>query len=680
MYRLNLQLFTLFVLSSIILTAVVSGANGNNIQEDPETIKRIVTLISNDKYKEAEGLLLGLIDNPLWHGEATFLLGRLYKERGETERAEYFLKRSIGGLPILKDYALLMLANVYMSKGDLANVIETARTIKEPLLLQDARKLEFNALIGMKDEDNAIKVLSRYTKDYKSDIRSRFLLATLYKKQGINNRAIEIFKDIYISAQGFSDDAIKVLKELKADSFTEKELLKRADNLFNHYNYGSAKEIYEGLLRSVKDEMREDILFKIGMCEFRLKQYRDAARTFEKVKGSEALYWRAVALFRIDDMEGFNKIIKMFKKLYPHDAHLGRLIIMLANDLRRGGRFEDAKGAYEMLLKEFPLMQEDALWGLGWMYYSMGNYEKAFGYLTRLKAYPDYKYLYWWLRTCERLSGRCIEDGVIDEKLLKDDSYYGYLVRLRYSKNVIPTVGGKVTVHHGDVSVMPDGIRYKRIEALALLGMREWAISEIKDALYDATNRDEFLYLCNLAMDLEDYKTVITFAERKKEMGFLNLLYPLGYWKTIRIASENNNIDPYLVTAMIREESRFDPDIVSWAGAVGLMQLMPETARRFSNHNDKTILYDATKNIFIGTQYLSSLIKEFKELPYAIAAYNAGESVIRKWLDKMKGRDMDEFIEDIPYAETRGYTMKVLKSYWRYRELYGSSASNHRIG
>jgi len=665
MYPLILQLL-IFLLSLIVVPHVISEGTTGDLQK----VKDAARFINEKRYAESEDILLPLTKHPSLHGEVSFLLGRLYKEKGDPERAEGFLKKAIEDIPILRDYALFMLADLYKSQREFSKAIKTVKMIKSPLLLQDARRLEFNALIAMEDEDEAIRVLSRYLDDYKSDLNARFLLATLYKKHRINDQAIELLKDVYISASGPSDDALKMLRELKADLFTEKELMKRAENLFNNYNYNGAKETYKRLLEVVRGETKEKILFEIGMCEFRLKHYKDAAKTFEGIKEDRALYWQAVALFRIDDIEGFNMIIKRFEREYPHNLYLARLILMRANAMRREGRLEDARSEYEKVLKGFPQMREDALWGLGWLYYSMGNYKKALEYLTILKnGYSDYKYLYWWLRTCERSSDKCIEDDLVDDKLLKDDSYYGHLIRLRYYKK--DASGGR---HHGDRARRPDGVVYKRVDTLVLLGMKEWAIREIRHLLDRAVDENEILFLSHLAEELNEYKTIIAFAEHNKGAAPLTLLYPLGYWEIIRETARENGIDPYLVTAVIREESRFDPRAMSWAGAVGLMQLIPITAKRFSPYDDRDSLYDAVRNITIGTRYLSNLINEFKELPYAIAAYNAGEHTIKKWLERMKGKEMDEFIEDIPYTETRGYVMKVLKSYWRYKGIYGVSS------
>jgi len=122
----------------------------------------------------------------------------------------------------------------------------------------------------------------------------------------------------------------------------------------------------------------------------------------------------------------------------------------------------------------------------------------------------------------------------------------------------------------------------------------------------------------------------------------------------------------------MREESRFDHAAKSPAGAYGLMQLMPQTAYRLdrSLHLGVTRpsqLTDAGTNIALGTFYLKKLSDEFASLPLALAAYNAGELAVRSWQNRFAYRSADEFIEDIPYAETRNYVKKVLTSYFQYR-------------
>lgn len=157
---------------------------------------------------------------------------------------------------------------------------------------------------------------------------------------------------------------------------------------------------------------------------------------------------------------------------------------------------------------------------------------------------------------------------------------------------------------------------------------------------------------------------LITKAPFSEELH--ELFYPLVYWPAVEEASKRNSIDPFLILSVMREESRFDPEARSIAGAVGLMQLMPHTAKRFRKQMDHAIdLRDAGTNIIIGSCYLKHLLRTFGSIPVALAAYNAGEEAVKEWL-KNNYSKTDEFIEDIPYPETQNYVKKVLTSYFEY--------------
>jgi soluble lytic murein transglycosylase len=125
----------------------------------------------------------------------------------------------------------------------------------------------------------------------------------------------------------------------------------------------------------------------------------------------------------------------------------------------------------------------------------------------------------------------------------------------------------------------------------------------------------------------------------------------------------------------MREESRFDPRARSVAGALGLMQVMPHTARTFKKRlnlaiPDDAAIYDVKTNVTIGGYYLNSLLKEFGSLPVALAAYNAGHDKVREWIKEGNYASFDEFIEDIPYDETRNYVKRVLLTYASYMNLW----------
>ncbi|KJU81481.1 Lytic transglycosylase-like, catalytic domain protein [Candidatus Magnetobacterium bavaricum] len=149
------------------------------------------------------------------------------------------------------------------------------------------------------------------------------------------------------------------------------------------------------------------------------------------------------------------------------------------------------------------------------------------------------------------------------------------------------------------------------------------------------------------------------------------LLYPYAYRDIVDEASQRNSINPLLILSLTREESRFQDDAFSPAGAIGLMQLMPSTAAKYSGKvgeriADKRDIFNVRKNILIGSYYLTQLVGESGCVPMALASYNAGESAVEKWLKDGKYAAIDEFIEDIPYDETRNYVKRVLKTYFQY--------------
>ncbi len=136
-------------------------------------------------------------------------------------------------------------------------------------------------------------------------------------------------------------------------------------------------------------------------------------------------------------------------------------------------------------------------------------------------------------------------------------------------------------------------------------------------------------------------------------------------------------MDPMIALSVIREESRFDSDARSVAGARGLMQIMPNTAYRLDKNIGLGIrrdsqINDVRNNINLGVYYLKTLFREFRTLPRVLAAYNAGEAVVKKWDGRCGNRPADEFIEEIPYLETRNYVKKVMNSYFQYKRLSSS--------
>jgi soluble lytic murein transglycosylase len=166
--------------------------------------------------------------------------------------------------------------------------------------------------------------------------------------------------------------------------------------------------------------------------------------------------------------------------------------------------------------------------------------------------------------------------------------------------------------------------------------------------------------------------------------------YPLAYWPEVKKQAESFGVDPYLVLAIMREESRFDPDVTSRAYARGLMQIMSRTGKKIAKKLDVEAyatkrLYEPELNIKMGTFYISQVLQRFSNEPaMALAGYNGGPGNVVKWSKSLKTKkngagadagqlDIDEFIEHIPYRETRNYVKRVLKTYYEYKRIYGNN-------
>ena len=180
------------------------------------------------------------------------------------------------------------------------------------------------------------------------------------------------------------------------------------------------------------------------------------------------------------------------------------------------------------------------------------------------------------------------------------------------------------------------------------------------------------------------FPEIATVRQDEVPPHFLRLYYPLKYEEIIREAAEEQKLDPYLVMALIHQESAFTPTVRSRVGATGLMQLMPATARELSNRLyaafAESRLENPEVNIELGTHYLRSLIREVGgTVELALAAYNAGPGNVRKWRRENPRKPLDEFIESIPYDETRGYVKRITLLRSSYERLHDDLSSGSQI-
>ena len=154
-------------------------------------------------------------------------------------------------------------------------------------------------------------------------------------------------------------------------------------------------------------------------------------------------------------------------------------------------------------------------------------------------------------------------------------------------------------------------------------------------------------------------------------------IYPCYFMEEINKYAERNAISPYLLVALIREESYFNPLALSGSNAVGLTQILPSTAKEVSERRgygriNEFLLFNPETNIKYGAAYFAQIKKQMNDSNlYAVASYNGGAGALSSWLKNISAADTDEFIEYIPYEETKNYIKKVFRSYWNYVRIYG---------
>ncbi len=217
--------------------------------------------------------------------------------------------------------------------------------------------------------------------------------------------------------------------------------------------------------------------------------------------------------------------------------------------------------------------------------------------------------------------------------------------------------GGRGTPLPREMQDWPEAVR-------ELLFLRQFELADANGLVGRSPNLKAWLSFLQQRYRLAIYE----------EKGEPRLSYPLGFAPLLVNAAQRQHVDPLLLAALVREESRFDPTAKSWVGATGLAQLMPFTAawvvKQVPDVKGRP-LTDPHANLQLGAWYLAYTHRFFdNQSMYAVAAYNGGPGSVARWKKGFRG-DPDEFVESITYPETRLYVKKVFASYWNYQKLYG---------
>lgn len=322
---------------------------------------------------------------------------------------------------------------------------------------------------------------------------------------------------------------------------------------------------------------------------------------------------------------------------------------------------------------------DEARWRLGWFLYLDGRFadaERAF--LVALSRYPHTTraaaHLYWAAKARTRRGGN--KDDLLRLAATRyPHTFYGQRAR-RLLAEAAP-----VRLPGPPPEELRDNRAHETFEELAALGFDSDAVAAA-EALSAADNQvDMPRMVARLYARLETYHASIAavgqdigaavYRRRQADEEVWTLAYPRGYWDVVQQAARRTNVDPYLVLAVMREESRINPDAVSPAGAIGLMQLLPSTASGIAGTPLAPVdLMAPDRNIRYGTAYLAGMLRQFDgDVVLALAAYNAGPAAARRFA-RLPRTDPEVFLESIPFAETRAYVQRVLQTYGIYRWLY----------
>jgi soluble lytic murein transglycosylase len=232
-----------------------------------------------------------------------------------------------------------------------------------------------------------------------------------------------------------------------------------------------------------------------------------------------------------------------------------------------------------------------------------------------------------------------------------------------------------------------EGSRIAKARDLEVIGLEDLAIRELNKALEAApTSPKVNLQLAGLysrrgekfqatLVLRKGYPDLYSYRDADVPREAWEIFFPLVAWSTIKEESKRYGIDPYIVAGLIRQESVFNPNAISRVGARGLMQVMPATGQLVSKRQGignitAADLYNPALNIKLGMNYLAQVIGQFGRIEYAAAAYNAGPSRAQRWIAERGSMDIEDWIESIPFTETRGYVQGVLRYAANYRRLY----------
>jgi soluble lytic murein transglycosylase len=450
---------------------------------------------------------------------------------------------------------------------------------------------------------------------------------------------------------------------------------------------------------SATGDNKELVAIRIAECDYYLGKHRasrDALRPF--LEGSkreaEVRFFHLTATRALGDLETYVALARGLVNEFPQESWSEETLNNLGSHYIIENDDAEADRVFRELYDRFPQSRhrERAAWKIGWWAYKNGNhaeavrvFEEAAATLPRADTRPAW--LYWSARANDTLGRRDAANARY--RLVATDylnSYYGRLASKALETRKEPPVTATVeSTPASSPSVLPNAAIIRQLLTLELY---EDTVRELQHAQRVSGDspaiQATYGWIYNRQGDLRRginamkraYPQYLAAGGEELPADLLGVLFPLDYWPLIKKHADAHKLDPYLISALIAQESTFDHDIRSPANAYGLMQVIPGTGRRYARslgmrRFSTSTLTHAESNVRIGTAYFKDLVDRFGGAHFALASYNAGEHRIARWISERPGITQDEFIDDIPFPETQNYVKKILGTAEDYRRLYG---------
>ena len=633
--------------------------------------------------------------------------------------------RKFAGNPTIGSYVRLHQGQAELALGDdeaaAASAAAVLKTDPKGYLREQALWLAAAAAEAREDWKEAAKALSNLTEEplVAADLaRAHHRLGVASQQADRRDDAIKAFlrvHDVYPTSSVAADATAALITLNPAFQPVTPERvpvsLLRAQLLFDARQFREARGVYENLRPLVGPQDRDMVSLRLAQCDAQLKQLPAALQALQAyVSGGgtrldEAEYTRLSVLRDMGRTDEYIRGVRAFVDRQPDPAFahaalndLGTHHILANDDALAAAAFTENYDRYPN-----GAFAARAAWKAGWYAFERDNYAETirlFESAAVVHRRSDYRsgWVYWAARAHERMGHReQATAGYLQTIGDYRNSYYGreaerILEEFRAAKRpagagpVVPISRlTPVTFDHGappSNAALVQMLLSAHLFADAIGELRRVQRVEANSPMTEATLAYAYYRKGDLRPGISAMKRA--YPQYMAEGGdalpreLKTVLFPVAYWDLLQKYSALHKLDPFLVAALVAQESTFDAGVKSVANAWGLMQILPSTGRQYARilkipRFTTASLTNAETNVKIGTAYFADKIKEFGGVAPALASYNAGESRVHKWLAERPGVDRDEFIDSIPFPETQGYVKKIIGTAEDYRLLYRTS-------